>query len=136
MRIRTLTAMAVLVSGAMHLKLWFDGFRDIAVIGPAFMLNAVAGLVIAVLLVSWRHWLPLLLAVGFGAATLGAFLVSATVGLFGVHEVWTSGPVLTCAVAEVVAILGGGLVLFREYRWSRSGGQRKHRVSVRSADLH
>jgi len=115
MRIRMLTAAGVLVSGVVHLKLWFDGFRDIHVIGPAFMFNAVAGVVIAVLLVTWRHWVPLLLAVGFGASTLGAFLVSATVGLFGVHEVWTGGAVLTAAAAEVVAIIGGATALLQEH---------------------
>jgi hypothetical protein len=114
MMIRMLTAAGVLVSGVVHLKLWFDGFRDLHVIGPAFMLNAVAGLVIAVLLVAWRHWIPLLLALGFGACTLGAFVISATVGLFGVHEVWTGGAVLTAAFCEVVAVLGGVAALLQE----------------------
>lgn len=114
MRMRVLTATGVLVSALVHLKLWFDGFRDIHVIGPAFMLNAVAGLVIAVLLLYWRHWIPPLLAVGFGASTLGAFVTSATVGLFGTHEMWTGSWVLTAAISEVVAILGGLMLLRRE----------------------
>lgn len=114
MTLRVLTAAGVLVSAVVHLKLWFDGFRFIHVIGPSFMLNAVAGAVIAVLLLAWRHWVPLFLAVGFGAATFGAFLVSATVGLFGVHEVWTGGPVLTAAVSEVAAIAFGLAALLRE----------------------
>ena len=107
MRVLVVTALAVLVSGVVHLQLWLDGYRDIALIGPAFLLNAVAGLVIAVLLLVWRHWVPPLVAVGFGASTLGAFIVSATVGLFGVQETWTGGAVLTAAGSEVVAIIGG-----------------------------
>ncbi|MGZ4748745.1 MAG: hypothetical protein ACXVYY_16845 [Oryzihumus sp.] len=114
MLMRMVTAAGVLVSGAVHLKVWLDGFRYIAVIGPSFMLNAVAGLVIAVLLLAWRHWVPPLLAVGFGAATLGAFVISATVGLFGVYELWTTGPVLTAAASEVVAVVAGLAVLLRE----------------------
>jgi hypothetical protein len=132
MPVRIVTAAAVLVSGAVHLRLWFDGFRDIAVIGPSFLLNAVAAVVIAAALVGWRHWLPLLVAVGFGLATLGAFVVSATVGLFGVHEVWTGGAVLTAAAAEVVAVLGGGAGLLRELRSAR---QPEHRGALRGADL-
>ena len=117
MTLRIVAALGVLVSAAVHLKLWFDGYRDIAVIGPSFMLNAVAGVVIAVLLVRWRHWIPLFLAVGFGAATLGAFAISATVGLFSVHESWKGATVLTAAASEIVAIVAGGLALLREQPW-------------------
>ena len=109
--VRSVTAAAVLVSGAVHLKLWFDGFSTIAVIGPSFLLNAAGALVISVLLLVWRHWLPPLLAIGFGLATLGAFVVSATVGLFGVHEVWTGTAQVLSAVSEVVAVLGGAALL-------------------------
>ena len=115
MKLRILIAAAVLVSAYVHLKLWLDGFRDIDKIGPAFMVNAVAGVVIAVAVLLWRHWLPLLLAVGFGASTLGAFVTSATVGLFGVHEVWTGGWVWAAAISEAVAIVAGLAALYVEY---------------------
>jgi hypothetical protein len=36
--------------------------------------------------VSWRHRLPALAAVAFGAATLTAFWLSVKVGLFGFRE--------------------------------------------------
>ena len=135
MRMRILAAAGVLVSAAVHLLLWFDGFRELDVIGPAFMLNAVAGVAIAVLLVLWRHWVPLLLAIGFGASTLGAFVISATVGLFGVHEVWTGTAVLTAAVSEVVAIVAGAVALLREYPVG-SPGQPQHRFALRRPHLH
>ena len=132
MLMRLVTAVAVLVSAAVHLKLWFDGFRDLSVVGPLFLVNAGAGLIIAVLVLAWRHWLPLLLAIGFGASTLGAFVVSATVGLYGVHEVWTGAYVLTAAVSELVAVLAGAAALSGEYR---SGVQPEDRVSRQRADL-
>jgi len=135
MRMRMLVAAGVLVSGIVHLKLWFDGFRDIDVIGPSFMLNAVAGAVIAVLLLAWRHWIPLFLAVGFGASTLGAFVISATVGLFGVHERWTGGAVLTAAVAEVVAVIGG-LVAWWQETPERSRRELQHRLAVGRPHFH
>ena len=78
------------VSAAVHLYLWFDGVRNQSV-GPMFLVNVVAGVVIAVMLVRWRHWLPAFLTLGFGAATLGAFIISATVGLLGVHTEWAGG---------------------------------------------
>lgn len=108
MRIRFVTALAALVSAAVHFILFaFQGYGDLNVIGPAFLLNAVAGVVIAILLVRWGHWIPAFLVTGFGLSTLGAFIISATVGLFGVHERWTGGYVLTAAIAEIVCIVGG-----------------------------
>ncbi|MCW2765756.1 MAG: hypothetical protein JWO11_1715 [Nocardioides sp.] len=135
MKMRILAAAGVLVSAAVHLRLWFDGFRDIDVIGPAFMLNAGAGLVIAVVLLRWRHWIPLLLAIGFGASTLGAFIISATVGLFGVHEVWTGGWVFTAAAAEVVALLAGVAALQREHPLL-SRGELQHQFALHRPHLH
>ena len=60
-----------------------DGVRDQRVIAPAFMLNALTGVVVAVLLVLWRHWVPALLTTGFGVTTLGAFDVASTVDAGG-----------------------------------------------------
>ncbi|HET6985991.1 MAG TPA: hypothetical protein VFI00_05215 [Kribbella sp.] len=114
MKLRILAAAAVLVSAAIHLYLWFDVFRHTDVVGPAFMVNAIGGTIIAVLLVTSRHWLPLFLAVGFGAATLGAFVIAATVGLYGVHEHWTGWEVWTAAASEVTAIIAAGTVLVRK----------------------
>ncbi len=125
MKLRILAAAGVLVSAAIHLYLWFDVFRHAHVVGPAFMLNVVGGTIIAVLLVTWRHWIPLLLAVGFGASTLGAFIVAATIGLFGVHEHWTSWEVWTAAASEVIAIAAAGTVLLQQENPLRNGNHLK-----------
>ena len=130
MKMRMLAAAAVLVSAAVHLYLWFDVFRHTDVVGPAFMLNAVGGTVIAILLVTWRHWVPLVLAVGFGASTLGAFLIAVSVGLFGVHEHWTGWAVWTAAASEVVAIVVAGTVLLQDYLL-RPARQREHTAQAR-----
>lgn len=113
---RGITAVAVAVSAVVHLQLWMDGMRDVDVIGPAFLLNGVGGLVIAVAVLAWRHWLPLLAAAGFGAATLGAYLMSRTVGLFGVLETrWTTEAVVS-AVVEVLAIVFAAVAWRKEHR--------------------
>jgi hypothetical protein len=134
MRTRLVAAGAVLVSAMVHLQMWFDGVRDQHVIGPAFMLNAVGGVVIAVLLLSWRHWIPLLLAVGFGVSTLGAFIIASTVGLFDVHTTWEGFHVWAAAISEVVAILAGLLAARREGYLSRE--QLQHGPAASGADLH
>ena len=108
---RVLAALSVLVSAAVHLYLWLDFARDDDFLGPSFMLNVVAGAVIAVLLMVWRHWLPPFLAVGFGLSTLLAFVLATTVGLFGVTANWTGWAVWVAAAAEVVAIVAGARLL-------------------------
>lgn len=114
MTMRYIAATAVLASMAIHLILWFQGMRDVHVIGPAFLVNVVAGIVIAVLLVRWQHWLPGVLSACFGMATLGAFTLAATVGLFGTHEHWVGSYVWGAALAEVIAVLAGCAVVLED----------------------
>lgn len=115
MVLRGLVVLALLGAAAVHLDLWLAGYRNLETVGPLFMVNVIAGPVIAIAVLAWRHWLPLLAAVGFGAVTLGAFLLSRTVGLFGMQGTpWDTAAVLA-AIAEVVCILGGLLAL-RETR--------------------
>jgi hypothetical protein len=112
MILRYVAAAAVLTSVAIHGWLWLDGMRDVHVIGPAFLVNVVAGVVIATLLVRWRHWLAAVLTACFGLSTLGAFTLASTIGLFGTHERWQGFYVFGAATAELVAIvLGLALVL-------------------------
>jgi asparagine N-glycosylation enzyme membrane subunit Stt3 len=121
MTLRIVIAVAVLVSAYVHLREWLDGFRHVHVIGPLFAVNVVAGIVIAVLLVTWRHWLAPFLAFGFGASTLGGFVIASTsAGLFGTHEKWQGSYVWVAAVSEAVAIVLGLLALSREMRTSPS----------------
>ncbi len=136
MNMRLLAAAAVLVSAAVHLYLWFDGMREADVVGPAFMLNAVGGVVIALLLVGWRHWIPPFLALGFGLSTLTAFVIAASVGLFGVEQSWTGWAVWTAAGAELVAIVTGAVLLLQDNplhsrtQGSRTSGSRTRRSSA------
>jgi hypothetical protein len=127
-------ATAVSVSAMVHLYLWLDGARTDDFLGPSFMLNAVSGAAIAVLLVVWRHWISALLALGFGLATLGAFVLATTVGLFGVTESWTGWAVWTAAASELVAIVSGASLLVKQNPL-RTSGALQHRASGRRESL-
>jgi hypothetical protein len=116
---RLIGALAAVVSAAVHLYLWFDGVKDQGTVGALFVVNVVAGAVIAVLLLTWRHWIPLFLLAGFGASTFGAFLIATTAGLFGIHTDW-SWYAWVAAVAEVVAVVCGAYAALREGYLSRS----------------
>jgi hypothetical protein len=130
--LKMLAALAVLVSAVLHLYLWFDGYRDVDTIGPLFLLNAFGGIVIVGLILGWNHWIPAFLALGFGASTLGGFVLSTTVGLFGLEESWTGWAVWVAAASEVAAIVLGGLLL----RVASSGRQLQDHPAVERPHLH
>ncbi len=96
MTVRIVAALAVLVSAYVHLYEWLNGFRDDNVMGPLFAVNVIAGVAIAVLLFTWKHWFVPFLVFGFGASTLGGFALATTsAGLFGTTRsgrAATSGP--------------------------------------------
>ena len=135
MQMRVLAAAAVTVSAAVHLWLWFDGYRDESVVGPLFLLNVAGGLAIAALLLRWDHWIPPFLAAGFGVSTLTGFVISATVGLFGVQESWSGFAVWAAAISEVVAIVAGSVALLRSEH-PLSVAQAEHGRPVGRQNLH
>ena len=111
--LRILGAALLAAMGWMHLDLWLDGYRTIHLIGPAFLLNTIAGFGLAVLLVAVpRRLLPWVAALGGLTAlgTLAGLLVSTTVGLFGFVETmaaalwWESFWVELAAVVLLAAL--------------------------------
>ena len=120
MNARAVGAAAAVVSALVHLYLWFDGVKDQGTVGALFVVNVVAGLVIAVLLLRWHHWIPLFLLAGFGLATLGAFLIAVNGSLFGIHTGWSWYAVLA-AISEVAAVVAALAAAVREGRLTGLG---------------
>lgn len=121
--LRILVVLGLLGSAWVHWDLWANqGFRDIDTIGPLFLVNVVAGVVIAVAVLLWHHWLPVLAAIGFGAATLGAYLISLTSGgLFGVHERFVT-PAEKWGVITEAGCIVFGMALLAAQRVRRKQG--------------
>ena len=113
MRTRLVGALAAALSAVIHLYLWLDGVKDQGTVGALFVVNVVAGAVIAVLLLRWRHWIPLFLLAGFGATTLGAFLIAVNGSLFGIHTSW-SWYAWLAAASEVVAVVCAAYAAYAE----------------------
>jgi hypothetical protein len=73
-------------SAVIHLMLWADGYRDISVIGPLFLVQGIAVIVLAAAILALR-WLVLLAAGAVaGVATAVGLLLSVYAGLFGFTE--------------------------------------------------
>ena len=98
----------LIATAAIHLDLYLTGYRTIPTIGWLFLLQVIAafGLGLAVLAIPGR----LVLAgpagrrggAGFALATLGGYLLSVWIGLFGFTEVRTTAGIVA-GVVEVAA---------------------------------
>jgi F420-dependent oxidoreductase-like protein len=102
---RVAGAALLVASGGIHLDLYLTGYRTIPTIGWLFLLQVIAGFALALaILVRWRD--PLAAAAGalFALATLGGYLLSLRVGLFGFHEVRTEAGIVA-GIIEVLAFV-------------------------------
>ena len=126
---RGLAAAGVFLAAVVHLDLWVQGFRSVSTIGPLFMLDFVAGMIIGVGVLVWRHWLPALAAAGFGAATVIAFWISVVHGLFGVKETPTGSSEILAEVAEYSAVAFGLAVAVLLLRQPKPGTQSPPRAA-------
>jgi hypothetical protein len=73
-------------SAVIHLQLWADGYQDISVIGPLFLIQAIASIILAVAIVAFRRLVLLAAGAVAGLATAAGLLLSVYDGLFGYTE--------------------------------------------------
>ena len=103
---RFLSAAFLLAAGSIHLYLVFHGVGGI--LGVMFVLNGVAGIVLAVGMVLTRGrllQLTTVLGLLFLLASLAALLLALTVGLFGITETWDFMLVPQTVVVESIGIV-------------------------------
>jgi hypothetical protein len=91
--------------GYVHLHLWQEGYRQIPTDGPLFLIDAVAGFAAAFVLLAWPRPLAGLTAAGYTAATLGALLLSLSIGLFGFRESIAASYVIQSLAVETITVL-------------------------------
>ena len=100
--LRVAGAALLLATGGIHLDLYLTGYRSIPTIGWLFLLQVIAafGLALAVLVSGSR--LAAAAGAGFAVSTLGGYLLSVWIGLFGFKEVRTTAGIVA-GVIEVAA---------------------------------
>jgi predicted lipoprotein with Yx(FWY)xxD motif len=113
-----LTGAGLLVAtAAMHLDLYLTGYRTIPTIGPLFLFQVIVGFALALAIlaapftpVTRRPGIDAAIAVagaGFAIATLGGYLLTVWVGLFGFREIRTTAG----TVAGILEIAAFGVLL-------------------------
>ncbi|TFC91909.1 hypothetical protein E3O65_07970 [Cryobacterium breve] len=116
MVMRSLSAITLAATGAIHLFLVFDGVGG--VLGVSFVLNGIAGILLAIGVLTLRGrllGLTTVLGLLFMIASLLALVLALTVGLFGIAQTWSFTLVPQTVVIEaagvVVLALTAALVL-------------------------
>jgi hypothetical protein len=104
--IQILSAIVLLAIGGIHLFLVFDGVGG--VLGVLFILNAIAGIVLAIgMLALHGRLLKLATVLGllFVIASLLALVLALTVGLFGITETWSFTLVPETIVVDAIGVV-------------------------------
>jgi hypothetical protein len=105
--LRWAVAATLAVAGVVHAYLYVDGYRDIPVVGPGFLVQASVFCAVAVLILAGGPaWLDLVAALG-ALGSLMAFALSRTVGLFEFVETgWQPSPYAAITViTEVLTVV-------------------------------
>jgi predicted lipoprotein with Yx(FWY)xxD motif len=118
----------IAATAAMHLDLYLTGFRTIPTIGPLFLFQVIVGFALSLAIlaapltpVTRRPAIDATLAVagaGYAIATLGGYLLSLWVGLFGFHEIRsTAGTVAGILEIAAFGVLLGLAALVADPQW-------------------
>ena len=89
-------------TGAIHLDLYLTGYRSIPTLGWLFLLQVITAFGLAAAVLASGSRLLAAAGAGFALATLGGYLLSGWIGLFGFKEIRTTAGIVA-GVIEVTA---------------------------------
>jgi predicted lipoprotein with Yx(FWY)xxD motif len=89
-------------AGAIHLDLYLTGYRSIPVIGWMFLLQVIAAFGLAAAVLATGARIIAAAGAGFALSTLGGYLLSVWIGLFGFKEIRTTAGI-AAGVVEIAA---------------------------------
>jgi predicted lipoprotein with Yx(FWY)xxD motif len=100
--LRVTGAGLLIAVAAIHLDLYVTGYRSIPVIGGLFLLQVIVAFALGVVVLATGSRLAAAAGAVFALATLGGYLLSVWIGLFGFKEVETTAGI-AAGVIEVAA---------------------------------
>ena len=119
-------ALLLVLSAIIHLHLWSQSYQHIPTIGPLFLVQGIAGIVLAVTVSVFRRLLVLAGAALFAIGTIGGLLLSVYVGLFGFRDSLSAPYATTSLILEAIAfaVLSGAAVMSLTAGWQGRRGPR------------
>lgn len=97
-------AVLTVISGVIHLHLWGEanGYRQISVIGPLFLAQGIAAVLIGLATAVTRRLIVVLAAAGTLVATVAGLVITIEYGLFSFRESW-GAPYVRSSLYEEIA---------------------------------
>jgi predicted lipoprotein with Yx(FWY)xxD motif len=92
----------LIATGAIHLDLYLTGYRSIPTVGGLFLFQVIAAFVLGLAVLASAARIVAAAGAVFSLATLGGYLLSLWIGLFGFREVRTAAGI-AAGVVEVAA---------------------------------
>jgi len=98
--LRVIGAGLLVATAAIHLDLYLTGYRTIPTIGWLFLLQVISAFGLGAIVLVSANRLVSAAGAGFALATLGGYLLSLRISLFGFREVRTTAGIVA-GVIEV-----------------------------------
>ena len=112
-------AVLMVVSGLIHVHLWNIAYRHVATLGPLFLVQAIAALVMALVLVVTRAVIVALACITLMLGTVVGFTLADTVGIFGFTLPAVTGWAYEALVTELLSALLLAALVRRAWRTAR-----------------
>ena len=114
-------AILMICSGLVHIHLWDIAYRHVATLGPLFVVQAIAALVMAVVLVVARVVVVALACIALMLGTVVGFILADTVGIFGFTLPAVTGWAYEALIAELLSAVVLAVLVVRSWRAASSG---------------
>ena len=97
-------AVLTILAGLLHLKLWGGqtGYHVVPTIGPLFLIQAISGIALGLILLVTMRLFVVLACFGLMAGTALGLFLSVQVGLFGFQETWGAPYAKSSVIVEIV----------------------------------
>ena len=113
-------AVLMICSGLIHIHLWSIAYRHVATLGSLFLVQAVAALVLAVMLVVTRVVAVALACMALMVGTVVGFILAVSVGIFGFTLQIVTAWAYEALGAELLSTVLLGVLVLRAWRVVRS----------------
>ncbi len=110
--LRAAASSMLLATGGIHLDLYLTGYRSIPTIGVLFILQVVGAFALGLAVIGVPRRIVAISGALFALSTLGGYVLSVWVGLFGFKEVRTTAGIFAGILEVGASVLLGGLAVW------------------------